>query len=67
MQEIVLFIEPNVDACITSGKIGTLLVNRFSVDKEASAEIVRISQFQHVEIQKEYLNKEEKQLKEGVF
>ena len=56
MQEIVLFIEPNVDACITSGKIGTLLVNRFSVDKEASAEI-----------QKEYLNKEEKQLKEGVF
>ena len=64
MQKIVLFIEPNIDACLTSDKIGNLFMNRFAVDEEASTEIIQILEFKNVEIQKEYLNREEKQLKE---
>ena len=42
MQKIVLFIEPNEDACMTPFKIGHLFMNRFSIGEEANFEIVKI-------------------------
>ena len=64
MQKIVLFIEQNVDACISSHQIGILFLNRFAVDEEAANEILPILEFQKIEIQKEYLDRQDQQLKE---
>ena len=40
--KIVLFIEPNDDACITPIKIGHLIMNRFAIDEDSSFEIVKV-------------------------
>ena len=42
MQKIVLFIEPNDDGFYTPEKIGHLFMNRFSVDEDASCEILNV-------------------------
>ena len=42
MQKIVLFIEPNDDAFFTPEKIGHLLMNQFSVDEDASFEVLNV-------------------------
>jgi len=42
MQKIVLFIEPNDDAWITSFKIAELVMNRFYFEEEASSKIFKI-------------------------
>ena len=42
MQKIILFVEPNDDAFITSGKIGDIIMNRFSIDENTSCEILKI-------------------------
>ena len=42
MQKIVLFIEPNDDACFTPLKIGNLFMNRFAVEEDAASEILKI-------------------------
>ena len=42
MQKIVLFIEPNDDAFFTPEKIGHLFMNRFSVDEDASFEVLNV-------------------------
>ena len=42
MQKIVLFIEPNETAFITPEKIGNIFMNRFSIDEDASSEILGI-------------------------
>ena len=42
MNKIVLFIEPNEDAFSTPEKIGHLFINRFSVDEDASFEILKV-------------------------
>ena len=41
MQKIILFIEPNVNAWITSAKIGDIFMNRFAIDEDASCEILK--------------------------
>ena len=42
MQKIVLFIEPNDDTWCTPLKIGHLFMNRFTINKNASFEIVKV-------------------------
>ena len=42
MQKIVLFIEPSDDAFLTPFKIGHLFMNRFTIEEEASFEIVKV-------------------------
>ena len=42
MQKIVLFMEPNDDACFTPLKIGNLFMNRFAVEEDAASEILKI-------------------------
>ena len=42
MQRIILFVEPNEDAFITSAKIGNIFMNRFAIDEDASSEILKI-------------------------
>ena len=42
MQKIILFIEPNDDACMTPVKIGHLFMNLVSVDEDASFEILNV-------------------------
>ena len=42
MQKIVLFIEPSDEAFLTPSKIGHLFMNRFTIEEEASFEIVKI-------------------------
>ena len=44
MQNIVIFIEPNEDAFITSEKIANLYMNRFLIDEDASNELLGIYQ-----------------------
>ena len=42
MQKIILFIEPCDDAFDTPEKIGHLFMNRFSVDEDASFEVLNV-------------------------
>ena len=42
MQKIILFIDSNHWAPETPEKIGNLLMNRFAIDEDASAEILKI-------------------------
>ena len=42
MQKIVIFIEPNKNAFITSEKIANLYMNRFFIDEDASNELLGI-------------------------
>ena len=42
MQKIILFIEPNDDACFTPLKLGNLFMNRFAVEEDAASEILTI-------------------------
>ena len=41
MQKIILFIEPNEAAFFTPAKIGDMFMNRFSIDENASCEILK--------------------------
>ena len=41
MQKIILFIEPNEAAFMTPAKIGDMFMNRFSIDENASCEILK--------------------------
>ena len=54
MQKIVLFIEPNDDAWCTPSKIGHLFMNRFSVDEDASFEIVKILELGKTSVRMSY-------------
>ena len=42
MQNIVVFIEPNEDAFITSEKIANIYLNRFMIDEDAGNELFGI-------------------------
>ena len=42
MQNIVVFIEPNEDAFITSEKIANIYMNRFMIDEDAGNELLGI-------------------------
>ena len=42
MNKILAFIEPNDDAFSTPAKIGHLFLNRFSVDEDASFEVLNV-------------------------
>ena len=46
-QKIVLFIEPNKRKYSTPSKIGNLFMNGFSVNEEASCEILKICQLEN--------------------
>ena len=41
-QNIILFIEPNDDACFTSSKIGHSYMNRFAIDEDAGLDFLNI-------------------------
>ena len=47
MQKIVLFIEPQTRKWRTPLKIGNLFMNRFSIDEDASHEILKIHYLQN--------------------
>ena len=72
MQKIVLFIEPSDDAFFTPFKIGHLFMNRFSIEEEASFEIVKIFELGKSSLKmsnsyySEYSNFEEERNKKGM-
>ena len=41
MQKIILFVEPNDDEFMTPAKIGDIFMNRFTIDENASCEILK--------------------------
>ena len=51
MQKIVLFIEPNDDACLTPLKIGNLFMNRFAVEEDAASEVSKIFELEKISIE----------------
>ena len=46
-QKIILFVEPNQYEWSTPSKIGNLFMNGFSVNEEASCEILKICQLEN--------------------
>ena len=56
MQKIVLFIEPNDDACYTPLKIGNLFMNRFAVEEDAASEILKIFELDKSSFKLSYSN-----------
>ena len=75
MQKIVLFMEPNDDACFTPLKIGNLFMNRFAVEEDPAFEILKILEFDKSsfklscpdsEFNPEYKNFEEERKQKGM-
>ena len=75
MLKIVLFIEPNDDACLTPLKIGNLFMNRFVVEEDAASEILKILELDKTsfkmsypdpKVNPEYKNFEEERKQKGM-